>query len=169
MVRNWLVFFGNAPKDSVARLLRPGFQHVCAVGCDAEHRVWVFYDPSAQGTRIDAMPWGEAVDRRLGEIAAASPYCLRFAPAGERRFVPPVFSCTGAIKALLGVRSSALSPYQLYRHLLVRGAEIVEVGSGVVRGAEGPAGRSGGEAGARSGTGARGDGPHFVDPAAATR
>ena len=127
MVREWLIFFGPAVPP-ISWITRKGFGHVFAVGYDPVVDRWIVYDPTRRGTLITVCIESEAFHQHLGLLAkTCEPHILRFAPRSDRRLSPLLFSCTAAIKALLGVRSCALWPRGLYRHLRAQGAEIVEV------------------------------------------
>lgn len=127
MVNEWLIFFGPAAPP-ISWITRKGFGHVFAAGWDPIVERWIIYDPTRRGTLITVCIETEAFHEHLGLLAkACEPHILRFAPRADRRLSPLLFSCTAAIKALLGLRSRALWPYGLYRHLRAQGAEIVEV------------------------------------------
>lgn len=127
MIHSYLVFFSPAPPP-ISWLMRRGFSHVMAAGYDLKLDMWVFYDPSRRATLITMHRPGPDCDRLLGIWArTCDPHVLRVYPQARRHLSPPLFSCTGAIKALLGVRSWSLWPHGLYRHLRANGAEIVEV------------------------------------------
>lgn len=128
MVHAWLVFFGPAPPGWWSWVLHPQFQHVCAAGCDPETRTWVFFDPERVGTQIEVLPYGDSAEAKLGIWAVSASHVLRFVPRRDRALCPPMLSCTGAVKALLGISAlGALAPRGLYRHLLAHGAEIIPV------------------------------------------
>lgn len=153
--RMWLVFFGEAEGTAWwARFCRPGFRHVSAAAYYADQMRWVYYNPSRSGTVIELYSGGE-FDERLGHLTMTSAAVLRVRSRFERRCTPVLWHCVGAVKALLGVRSCALGPWQLYRHLVANGAEIVEVPERVrpIRRREPPpasAGGSGSQAAARA-------------------
>jgi len=123
--RMWLVFFGEA--DGAwwwTRFLRPGFRHVCAAAWYPGQDRWVYFNPAGRGTVIEVASDTE-FGPRFEHLVRTSAAILRVRGAQNRNGHPAAFFCVGAIKALLGVRSCALGPFGLYRHLLVRGAEIV--------------------------------------------
>lgn len=129
--RLWLVFFGEAKGMAWwAYLCRPGFRHVRAAAWYDREQRWVFFDPARRGTGI-ALYTAEEFGPRFTELLENSTAVLRVASRFDRTITPPVWHCVGSIKALLGVRSCALSPFGLFRHLLRTGAETVEVPEGV--------------------------------------
>jgi hypothetical protein len=123
MVKAWHVFFGPATRPW-QYLMRRGFGHVLAAGYDPDHRMWIFFDPSRTGTMIQVMPEGPACAELYDTwVFGCRPHILRIVARSDRWICPPAFSCVGAIKALLGIRSRALLPFGLYRDLVARGAE----------------------------------------------
>lgn len=125
--RSWLIFFRNPDRSPWwARFLRPGFRHVSAAAFYAREGVWVEFDPTRRGTAIRLYSQ-EEFGGRLEHLISTSAAVLRVRSELDRRAVPMGCFCVGQIKALLGIRSRALLPATLCRHLLARGAEIVEV------------------------------------------
>lgn len=129
MVREWLVAFIDDPRQSRPwwdRLFcRPAFRHVQAWGWDADAKVWVIYSVFTTSTMLDALPDGELADATIGGMVAVSSHVLRFRPPPEpeRGLTLRIgFWCVPAVAHLLGIRSRALVPVQLYRELLARGA-----------------------------------------------
>lgn len=120
--RLWLVFFGET-KGSYwwTRLFKPGFRHVCAAAYYADRRHWVYFDPTRPGISIRLF----TDDEWSGPFSTLLTSCkvVRFKGQYSRRSSPPSWFCVGAIKALLGIESRALTPYQLYRDLLRQGGE----------------------------------------------
>lgn len=154
--RLWLVFFTNTNDWTWwTRFLAPGFRHVSAAAWyDAEQR-WVYVDPTRRGLVIEL--WTEdEFGRRLGQLIRDSSVILRIPSAAERGSMPLISAwCVGTVKALLGVKTRALLPRQLYSHLLALGAEIVEKPSGKSAQAPEPApGRPGSGSHAQAGAGA---------------
>lgn len=123
--RLWLVFFGE-PQGCPwwGRLFRPGFRHVRAAAWFDQTSRWMLFDPTMRGVHIE-IDTDEAFAGRWAELYANSTAILRFRSEHSRGALPPVFWCVGAVKALLGVRSRALSPFRFYRDLLSVGAEVV--------------------------------------------
>lgn len=122
----WLVFFGEAPRTWWSPLLKRGFGHVAAAAYIARQDRWVIFDPMKRGLVLQIFSHSE-VEPRLGELACHATLVLRVAAEPGPARNPAWFWCVGAIKSLLGVKSRALSPWRLSRHLLARGAEIIPV------------------------------------------
>lgn len=124
--RLWLIFFCDTPRRAWwANALRPGFRHIAAVSWSAAEERWVYFDPALHGTSIRVVTQDQAgpmFDRMLARSAAV----VRIASRHERGNAPAICFCVGQIKALLGIRSWALTPYGLYLDLKARGAKPVE-------------------------------------------
>lgn len=102
----------------------PRFRHVFAMGYDPELHVYVVYEPSVYGTQIEVLAADErAVDILILHIAQTG--CWLKVDPRQGRFLLGLwrFYCVPAVKHLLGVRSCALSPKGLYRHLVKQGAQ----------------------------------------------
>jgi hypothetical protein len=139
-VAEWLVFFGEG--DAYAWwdiFTRKGFRHVAAAACDPGRRLWIVFDPTRSGIRIEVFGWDDpGIDARLGELLfATGGRYLRVKAGGARSRQPLLFGCVGALKALLGVRCAAVTPYGVFKHLRAQGAEIVDVGVRQTRSSEG--------------------------------
>lgn len=171
MVRAWHVFFCKTA-GPFGILARGGFGHVMAAGYDPEHKLWIFFNPTRTGTLIEALPEGPACAALYCYWCEISnPRILRVVARTDRFMVPPMFSCVAAIKALLGVRCRALLPRGLYRDLVAKGAEVLEVPQSdeqhiriTVSSAAGSERRSDASAGSAAGRGRS----HELDTAAAT-
>lgn len=128
--RLWLCFFSQGQGSAWwKRFLPYGFCHVSAAAWYVEAERWVFVDATRAGVTIEV--WrADDFNARLGLLIRDSHAILRVPSADEPIFPPRAWWCVGMVKALLGYRTRALLPHQLYRHLLQKGAEIVEVSSG---------------------------------------
>lgn len=123
--RLWLIFFLEPDGPAWwARVLRPGFRHLCAVSRYDSADRWLYFHPARTGTSIQIFT-DEQIKVVITDLLARSSVVLRVASRQERRNAPAMVFCVAEIKALLGIRSRALTPYRLYRDLIARGAEIV--------------------------------------------
>lgn len=123
--RLWLIFFGNSVPTFLSRWLRPGFRHVAAASYFADQDRWVYVDACRSGTVVEVCRQDEFQDR-FASLMMNSSHILRVTARRERKRTAATFYCVGAIKALLGLNSRALSPYGLFQDLLRTGAEEVE-------------------------------------------
>jgi hypothetical protein len=124
--RDWYVAFYDTPGPrrrlwGVFTWHRPGFGHCSAFGYCPEADVWIFADWTAEGLAIFALD-DERVDAMLLGLADIA-VILETKTAGERPFPLgwPLF-CVSMTKHLIGLKSWAWTPWQLYRALLRRGA-----------------------------------------------
>ncbi len=125
--RLWLVFFGEAEGAPWwSRFLAPGYRHVSACAWFADQERWVYFNPTRRGTVI-LLYREDEFGGRFTQLMNSSSCVLRVRAGLARSSTPFGWWCTGAIKALLGVRCRALSPLQLRDHLLRHGAEVVEL------------------------------------------
>lgn len=105
---------------------RPGFRHVLAFGFVAQHRIWVFVDWTATGLSVFLARDGE-VDalicymRRSGRILRMPAPARGKAPLQGLRWPAP-FYCVTAVKHVAGIRSWAVTPWQLFGTLQRQGA-----------------------------------------------
>lgn len=132
MVRSWLIAFTDDPRQPRLwwdRLFcRPGFRHVQAWGWDADAERWVIYSVFTASTMVDVLPDGPLTDAVIGGMVATASHVLRYEPPPAPEHGPMLrlgFWCVPAVAHLLGVRSRALVPVQLFRDLLRRGAELL--------------------------------------------
>jgi hypothetical protein len=123
--RLWLVFFSDGEQVSFwSQFLRPGWRHICAAAWYPEQERWVYVNPARDRTHIRVQR-GEEFAARFTYLWGTSTAILEVATMGERQFCPAFFSCVGAIKGLLGLRSWALTPRGLYAALIHAGAKAV--------------------------------------------
>lgn len=125
-VDSWLVAFVKRGRDHwIDWFLPSGFRHVFAFGYVPEADVWLLYDVQFARTQVKVIPdelvgshieyaWEEGALIKVPHIKAAAPPLLRWG-----------FWCVPAIKHLIGVRSSALTPKGLYDHLVKIGCEQI--------------------------------------------
>lgn len=157
MVRSWCVAFVDDPRQPRRWwdvFTRPGFRHVEAFGWDADAGVWLVYSVFNDSTMVDALT-ADTADAVIGGICAVSSVVLRYdmpaTPDGGAGLRLGMW-CVPAVAHLLGIRSRALAPHQLYRDLLRRGATPAYEGSlgGIIAepAADGPGRRRSESAGA---------------------
>lgn len=123
--RLWLLFFGDTPRRAWwANWLKPGYRHIAAMSYYADTERWVYVDPALHWTVIRVLTQEQAAVQ-MAALLDQSTAVLRVASRPSRRCAPTFPWCVGQIKALLGVRTAALTPWQLYRALRALGAEPV--------------------------------------------
>lgn len=122
--RLWLVFFSEAKDEPwwARAFTPPGYRHVAACAWFADQERWVYYNPTRTGTVI-LLYRDDEFGGRFQQLLDSSSLVLRVRSTMSRSATPFGWWCTGAIKALLGCRSWAISPFGLARYLQDRGAE----------------------------------------------
>lgn len=124
--RTWLLFFCDGDRGHWwSRFFRSGYRHIRAMAWFDDAQRWVYFDPTGKGLHLEILP-DSAVGARFEHLVSSSSAILRVRSDFGRGYFPAVFCCVGAIKSLIGIKSRALGPYGLYRHLVARGAELVE-------------------------------------------
>lgn len=140
--RLWLVFFTDGIKiKGYKEVLRPGifarwlplgWKHCCMASFYSEKNVWVCFDPARPCSYILVLT-PEEFNRVLERMLAKASSILEIQSFTERRWSPTWASCTGQVKGMLGIRSWAITPWQLHRALLRRGAkELLEKNHGEI-------------------------------------
>lgn len=107
-----IVFFDNDWNSPLARFLKPGFRHCfCAVksggfwimlqGCDGRPHPYILCSANIDPTEL---------------FADKISVCVTIGPALRS----PVLwhSCISMVKAVCGIRSFAVTPYGLFKHLM---------------------------------------------------
>jgi hypothetical protein len=123
--RLWLIAFSEGTgRQWWKPLLKPGYRHVCAASYFADMERWLYIDPTYRGLEIE-MWKPEDFGARLEQMARDSTLILRVPSATDRNMPPLSWFCVGAVKALLGLPTVAVTPWQLSRQLLGMGAETV--------------------------------------------
>jgi hypothetical protein len=124
--RLWLIFFTEAKDEPwwARWFTPPGYRHVAACAWFAEQERWVYYNPTRTGTVI-LLYREDEFGGRFQQLMDSSALVLRVRSSLTRRATPFGWWCTGAIKALIGCRSHAVSPLGLARYLQDHGAEAV--------------------------------------------
>lgn len=144
--QRWLLIFETKCDWRFARLIPGRFKHVFTVGYCADIDTWMVYSVERDGTKIGAWRPGDDFERWLSGVVPHAGV-LRVEAAGTATRMPWfTFWCVPAVKHLLGLRSGALWPDQLWRYCLANGAEIV-VDADAAAQHSGDRRREGGEAG----------------------
>lgn len=126
LLRLWQVFFSDPQAPGFWRwFTRPGFRHVAAAAYYADQDRWVFVQPARYRLEVMVLRPEEAT-AILGELLDRATVVLQVEGREDRRFMPAVFGCVGALQALLGISTCALSPYGLYKTLKRAGAKPIK-------------------------------------------
>jgi len=110
-----LVIFHGHGEGLLSKLLNPRFRHVFVVVRDGDR--WAVIDGRAGIPNIDIFESMETED--LKEFYELQGFTV---VETEQRDKPPkspfaIANCVGMVKAVLSIRSTAITPYQLYKYL----------------------------------------------------
>lgn len=126
-ITEWNLAFWPVGRYPLAWLVPGRFKHVAAFGYSHACRTWVLYDVTLAGTEVYVLPDGQA---SLATIADWTAGCSILTIKGRAQSAHPLlgrlgFWCVPAMKHLLGIRSGAVLPTQLWGSCLRNGAKIV--------------------------------------------
>lgn len=118
----WYVVFNRTSANPILSFLACGeFKHVAAFGYLPGVKMWLVYDVQWSGTRVwlanqqAIMEWTRGCD------------ILKIAAIRKRMILPGRLGlyCVSAVKHLLGAKCVAVTPSQLYRHILRNGGIVI--------------------------------------------
>lgn len=112
-----LIIFSNVDEHPLAGLLKPGFRHVTAVRYE-DSGYWVQHDWAPSGIKLSSV--GGSIEQ-ITEFYAEHGGTVFHRPVHMRFWEGQLLmlnNCVGHTKALLGIPSWAVTPYQLYRYLI---------------------------------------------------
>lgn len=119
----WFVVFHRKSMNRLLGWLAVGeFKHVSAFGYCAGFKCWLIYDVTWSGTRIKLLPHNEFGKATIG-LWTQDCFIMKL-PRGDGLPHPTSrigFTCVNAVKHLLGLGCVAMTPSQLYRHILRNG------------------------------------------------
>lgn len=114
----WFVVFHRKSMNRLLSFLAFGeFKHVSAFGYCAGFKAWVVYDVRWSGTSICLMDQSAVIEFTQGcDILKIARTDVKMGPDSRLGLY-----CVTAIKHLIGLRCVAMTPDQLYRHILRNG------------------------------------------------
>lgn len=122
----WTVVFHREASSRWFSFIALGrFKHVSAFAYLPGLRGWVIHDWQHTGMRVAVLPHSDEACRLIRAMFGPSTEWVTVArrPGPSSRTGFRLGSCVGAVKHLLGIRSHALRPDALYRHLARHAAE----------------------------------------------
>jgi hypothetical protein len=124
----WFVVFHRKSTNRVLSFLAFGeFKHVSAFGYYAGFKAWLIYDVQWRGTRLLMIPHSED-GKQI--IAGWTDDCeiVKIARGEKRSALSSRIGlyCVSAIKHLIGLRCVAVTPSDLYRHILRNGGMLID-------------------------------------------
>lgn len=125
--RRWTVVFHRKAENWFFGAIALGrFKHVSAFAFIPELGIWVIYDVGFRRTKIEFLAETDHAKTILAHIIKGN--CIVTIDASEDAL--PLMRlgmfCTTAVAHLIGVRSSALRPDRLFRHLVAAGGVAVD-------------------------------------------
>lgn len=102
------------------------FRHCMLLGYDPQLGVWLYYDPTMNGAAVEIFCQDDpSIDMIIQHFAVNGKW-LKVKPQ-KHLFVTGLWRlyCVTAVKHILGIKSSALTPKGLYRDLVKAGATPV--------------------------------------------
>ena len=126
--RAWTLVFARDSASWWLSLIALGrHKHVRAYAYVPFLHVWIFFDPAFSGTSIVLASNSEA-EWLIGSWAINADLVSVIKPPLRDCDLPPAVLgfCVPQIKRLLGIRSRALRPSALYRHVMAHGGKPLE-------------------------------------------
>ena len=120
----WNVVF-HPSRSRIARFILGRFQHVSAMTYLPGFRAWLVYDVQWSGARLGVFSHGPALQVFIGLTSDCTlvKFDRQYGHLGLSSRLG--FYCVPAIKHLLGLSCVAVTPDQLYRHLIKHGGTIL--------------------------------------------
>jgi len=130
---NWILLFSKKRGRWWVRLLAWGrYHHVKAIAWLPAMRAWLFYDVKFNGTRLmlarEDDPGAHAFLHDY--LDSCDPVAMPRLPVPKRVAPHAGFWCTLAMKHLVGIRTAALRPDQLWRDSVAAGGKPYETAAG---------------------------------------
>jgi hypothetical protein len=123
--RRWTVVFHRKAENRFFGLIAFGkFKHVSAFAWIPELGIWTFYDVGFRRSRITHFADGHGARQAIGAIMAGNYGVTVEAKNDALPLVRLGFFCTTGVKHLIGLRSGALRPDALFRHLVASGGIV---------------------------------------------
>lgn len=121
----WFIAFHRKSSSRVLSFLAFGeFKHVSAFAYCAGFKVWVMYDVQWRGSSVRIADQAAVLELTRGLDIVK----VRRSEARMQSSARVGFYCVTAIKHLLGLKCVAVTPTQLYRHILRNGGILISAG-----------------------------------------
>lgn len=128
--RRWTVVFHRKAENRFFAAIALGeFKHVSAFAFIPELGIWTIYDVGFRRTRLTHLADTDHAKTILAHIVKGNCIVTVEAQDDNLPLMRAGLFCTTAIKHLIGVRSSALRPDRLFRHLVAQGGVVCDDGS----------------------------------------
>lgn len=123
----WMIGFG--PCKDMARFwrlfTREGFQHCFAMRLDPHTNVWLFFEWSGWGTNVESMGYEEGLNLMAWLSDNGGTMLSVEATREKYSAFPKLTWCVPAIAHLLGIKTAAITPWQLFCALRQKGGRVI--------------------------------------------
>lgn len=125
--RRWTVVFHRRAENWFFGAIACGhFKHVSAFAFIPDLGVWVIYDVGFRRTRIELLADTDNAKTILAHIVKGNCTVTIETSEDSLPLMRLGMFCTTAIAHLVGIRSSALRPDRLFRHLVAAGGVVID-------------------------------------------
>ena len=122
--KRWTVVFHRKSEYLLFRAIAMGhFKHVSALAWIPELGQWWIYDVGFRRTSLKVLVDGPAAQATIAAIVAGN-CTVTIDVQDELPWMRLGMFCTTAVSHLVGIRSGALRPSRLFRHLVAKGGVI---------------------------------------------
>jgi hypothetical protein len=125
--RRWtVVFHRKAHNRFFAAIALGEFKHVSAFAFVPEFGVWIIYDVGFRRSRIELLADTDHAKTIMANIIKGNCFVTIETSQENLPLMRLGMFCTTAIAHLIGIRSSALRPDRLFRHLVAAGGVVCD-------------------------------------------
>ena len=122
--KRWTIVFHRKSKHFFFRLIALGhFKHVSAIAWIPELRQWWVYDVGFRRTSLKVLEDGQTAQATIAAIVEGNA-TVTVDVSDELPWMRLGMFCTTAVSHLVGIRSGALRPDALYRHIVAKGGVV---------------------------------------------
>jgi hypothetical protein len=128
--RRWTVVFHRKAENRFFGAIALGhFKHVSAFAFIPELSIWTIYDVGFRRTRLTHLADTDHAKTILAHIIKGNACITMEVREDNLPLMRWGLFCTTAVAHLVGIRSSALRPDRLFRHLVAAGGVVVDDGA----------------------------------------
>jgi len=125
-LEEWVVGFRDFGQQAwYTRLMKPGFRHCFAFTFDPCSGVWIVIDPTLDSAFIRAYSPRQFTILLNAYTAKQIKFLKVKAQRNHVNRPRLLLTCVSAVAHILGLKTSAVTPLQLYRYLLKIGSESI--------------------------------------------
>jgi hypothetical protein len=123
--QRWTIVFHRKSKHLFFRMIAMGhFKHVSAIAWIPELSQWWVYDVGFRRTSLKVLVDGESAKAIIAAIVKGNATVTIDVRDDELPWMRLGMFCTTAVSHLIGIRTGALRPDRLYRHLVAQGGVV---------------------------------------------